>query len=98
MIIKFSKDIELEDWSNDGLNRDETIWKRRMIVNNPTLPRLVVSVRKNLPIIDQCYANFYGPLRFLHKYFPEYIIGDLESAKEQVDNFLIKMSGLAAFL
>ena len=108
MIIKFSKNIELSDWT---LNPQPDIkpyplsdtWHRiyRITGNQDVIG---VSVKElhwgktfNLNY-RKSYAMFYHQLSFLHDCFPIQIDGDLEFAKNYVDNFLIKMSGLTAFL
>jgi len=103
MIIKFSKDIILTEWFVSG--RVEKIWNRYRKTAGDGDPDVLVSVRLQTRCHSTCYVNFYGELAFLHQHYPSSdftehnaIIGDLESAKQQVDNFLIKMSGLTAFL
>jgi hypothetical protein len=77
----------------------ETIWYRYLL-RRPNDDVILVKVRV-LPDFpketEQCYVNFYGPLRFLHSHFSAIIDGDLEVSKQRVDEFLIRMSKLTAF-
>jgi hypothetical protein len=101
MIINFSKDIKLESWlceiRDDVYGEEESIWTRKLVPYADFDWTTMVSVRKNL-WAPKCYANFYSQLSFLHDHFPKFVEGDLEFSKRYVDNFLIKMSGLTAFL
>lgn len=103
MIITFRNSIVLGEWEHNGLFfSNQKIWKRNLIPTSEGLvPTAMVYVRDKVsnPLGGyHCYANFYHQLSFLHEYFPDGIEGDLEFAKEHVDNFLIKMSKLAPFL
>lgn len=108
MIIKFSKHLSLSDWqstndpvwhSGDDGSFGETIWYRKLIPYQDYDSTIIVNVRT----IDanHWYVNFYSQLVFLHKYFPcnlpDGFEGDLDFAKNHVDNFLIRMSKLTAF-
>jgi len=103
MIIKFSSKIELNGWHQNSSYMDP-IYVRKLIPYEDYDEVIVISVRRHIASIDKCYANFYSPLSFLHNYFPPnlkepfYIEGNLDFAKNYVDNFLIRMSGLRAFL
>lgn len=88
MIIEFSKNTELSDW----IFQNEAWCVRRDAYHN-----VVVSVGKYL-YQSGCFAIFFLQLDFLHNYFPKFIDGDLEFSKDYVDQFLIKMSKLTAFL
>jgi hypothetical protein len=87
MIIKFGK-IELSDWEQMG----EYYYRRAGIQNSPYV--------KLQPIWDETgwLVHFYNPLAFLHHHFPVSIKGDINFTKDCVDKFLIRMSGLAAFI
>lgn len=105
MVIKFGK-IELDEWCSqeDYSYGTEIMWYRKLIPYQDYDSTIMVNVR--ILGANYCYANFYSQLAFLHKYFPTNIEdgfstsmkGDLEFAKNYVDKFLIRMSGLTAFL
>jgi hypothetical protein len=108
LIIKIGK-IELNNWQPNG-SYEDLIWYRKIIPYENYDDTIKVAVRK-WDILDSannrpnkldpkkyCYANFYSQLRFLHDYFPPVIEGDLEFAKNYVDNFLVRMSKLLIFL
>lgn len=99
VIIKFSKDIELADWHTNN-DSPFPIWHRKLVPYEDYDEVIIVSVRSLRDNYTHkcCYANFYSQLSFLHSCFPRGIDGDLEFAKQYVDNFLIKMSKLTAFL
>jgi hypothetical protein len=108
MIIKFSKNIELSDWTLNP-QPDIKVYSRsdhwhRIYKTQENQYVIGVSVKQLhwgkliVPNYNKSYAMFYHQLSCLHACFPSDIAGDLEFAKNYVDNFLIKMSGLAAFL
>jgi hypothetical protein len=99
MIIKFNKNIELSNWDYNGSIYDP-IWYRKLIPYLDYDACILVSIRYIFygPLPLQCHINFYSQLKVLHDYFPEKIEGDIEYVKKCVDDFLIKMSGLTAFL
>src|ERR1700679_666767 len=94
MIIQFSPKIELSSWHQNG-SYMHPIWGRKLIPYQDYDEVIIISVR----MLDTTnwYANFYSELAFLHKYFPQSVEGDLEFAKNEVDNFLIRMSKLVPF-
>lgn len=106
MIIKFSNLVSLSEWKSNTSRfmtlepasyKQEIIWSRHLIPYKDYDNVILVSVRK--VIYDKCcYANFYSQLKLLREYFPENIEGDLSFAKDYVDNFLIRMSNLKAYL
>ncbi|SRR5260370_23093762 len=99
MIIRFSKNIELSDWYAHGGLYDLN-WHRDDNLNYDA-PQALVQLRRydqNNGAKPSCYVYFYGPLSFLHNYFPDEIDGDLQFSKNYVDKWLIKMSRLLAFI
>jgi hypothetical protein len=77
----------------------ETIWSRwsRYLLCRPNDDVVLVVVRAFSDNNLKCYINFYGPLYFLNSQFPSAIDGDLEVAKQRVDQLLIRVSKLTAF-
>jgi len=104
MIINFSNKVQLGEWTDAtpigilSSNSFHRIYK----MNDRYL--IGVSVREHQwhksisPDRKSSFAMFYHDLSILHDYFPPNFEGDLEVAKQSVDNFLIKMSRLTAFL
>jgi hypothetical protein len=93
--------VELSDWYSDGSIKHGTqYWARYCYFSTDSDSDVstTISIHINTLAPTQCYVNFYQPLAFLHDYFTQDIEGDLEFSKIQVDNFLIRMSGLTAFL
>jgi hypothetical protein len=100
MKIKIGK-VELTDWYSHGSIKHGTKhWARyrNFSADDDSDLNTLISIHINTLAPIQCYVNFYQPLAFLHDHFISDIEGDLEFSKIQVDNFLIRMSGLTAFL
>ena len=93
MIIKFSKNIEIFDWDSMGDYHYRRLWG----IPNFPIVKLQPIIGDEFPTGDW-YVHFYYPLHYLHNYFPEKIFGSIDCVKQQVDNFLIKMSGLLVFV
>lgn len=108
MIIKFGKNIELSDWTDNPqddvpqLKSVKAFHRLYRMKDNRHVIGISVKELTWAKLIDhnyeRCYAMFYHDLSFCHDYFPHNIEGNLDFAKEFVDNFLIKMSGLTAFI
>jgi hypothetical protein len=101
MKIQFSRDLILEDWSSNSDNfNSETIWYRYR-KSNIYNDNILVTLRKvKVEEFSYCYSNFYNELYFLHydRYGDPYKWNpDFEIAKQEVDNFLIRMSKLKSF-
>jgi hypothetical protein len=94
MIIKFSKNVELKDWElvGDGIQyrsiADKTFNRRFIMI-------VIIEEYKDN---DICYISFGRDPLSLEGIIPSEINGDLEFAKNSVDNFLIRMSGLTVFM
>jgi hypothetical protein len=103
MIIKFGK-IELSDWQQHpdgwcryklGLLEDGGVYHERAVV------QLMMWLFAPGSRVEVRHVRFYGELYQLDKlYNPNNIVLDwhLEFTKNSVDNFLIRMSKLRAFL
>lgn len=96
MIIKFSKDLELSDWIyNFGYFAR---YNHRSSGGIITYDNVVAAIFYENDIATYC--RFYNPLFQLDKLYRDNIVlnCNLNFAKNSVDNFLIKMSRLTAFL
>lgn len=96
MIIQFSSTIELGSWRLLDGSWTDPIWVKLLLPHDYD-QIIIVSVRQ-ISDLQCCYANFYSQLKGLHDHFPTSIDGNLDFAKDYVDKFLIRMSGLKAFL
>jgi hypothetical protein len=93
MIIKFSEKIQLGEWERNTISNS---WKRRKSnCDEITLVRI------------NCYGNtytveFHNRLEYLQPIWniivKDKIINHFDIAKDQVDNFIIKMSKMKAFI
>jgi len=107
MIIKFSKDVELSDWTlnpqpDSPIHPLSEHW-HRIYKTQENQYVIGVSVKQLYwatafaPNYKKSYAMFYHSLSYLHNCFSDNIDGDVEFAKQQVDQFLIRMSNLTSF-
>lgn len=94
MIIQFSKDIILSDWTYYDVNNRN--WAYRYNTFNNITNGFYVIIRNNNRD-ERYYVNFYHQLRYLHNYFQPTNIYHIEPYKRYVDEFLIKMSKLTSF-
>lgn len=100
MKLKIGK-VELTDWYSHGSIKHGTKhWARyrNFSADDDSDSTTIISIHNNMGVVNKCYVNFYRPLAFLHDHFISDIEGDLEFSKIQVDQFLIRMSRLTAFL
>jgi hypothetical protein len=96
MIIRFSKDITLSEWCEVNDPSVHLTWCRKLVPDiNSNYPYILVGI---FPHNSTNSVIFYGKLYFMRQHFPSKLFNDLMSAKKYADNFLIKMSGLTAFL
>jgi hypothetical protein len=99
MIIKFSKDIELMDWVKSDVPM--SMWNRYKTYEAISLVK-IYSYEEGI-----WFTDFYDDLEYLNLIWNgggdrelEEMTQDMQVdfVKNLVDNFLIKMSGLTAFL
>jgi len=100
MIIEFSKNLALSDWVFRETDY-EIIWRRSALdYDGKSYQDLVfILIKINKP--DIVFINFFDELHHLKPLFfsrDTDIFRDIEAVKEYVDNFLIRMSNLKAFV
>jgi hypothetical protein len=88
--------FQLNDWQSDYLGK-RLYWYR--IIPGYHSVTVAHPYKPNNDNDNEWYVRFDYDLNFLNKYFPNpNITGTAEEAKRQVDDFLIRMSKLKAFL
>jgi hypothetical protein len=102
MIIKFNKDITLSEWYTPG--KSSLRYYRYLQVEGDSDTFMLVRIYSNEEV---WFVAFYDHLNYLNNIwdsrgdmvFKETSL-DLQAdiVKKEVDNFLIKMSGLTAFI
>ena len=92
MIIKFGN-FTLGEWTIIG-----DYHYRRTGTQQYPMVKLQPIIDEYMGYINEYYVHFYSELSCLSSLFPNKIDGDVYFAQEQVDQFLIKMSNLKAFI
>jgi hypothetical protein len=102
MIIQFNKNITLSEWDF----RFGYQYKRNLneynLHNKETSEevRILITIRDGYFGDNKHYIYFYHDLYYLNNIFDERVVvdGDIDFAKKSVDEFLIRMSHLTAFI
>jgi hypothetical protein len=92
--------IGLLDWHTNNAVHPYTVWARDFGYSDTSdlLTSTAVYIATYHVNPYRCFVHFYYTLDFLQHMFTEDLGDDLEVAKKQVDNFLIRMNKLAVFL
>lgn len=106
MVIKIGN-IELTNWYSNWTAEDlsgcspDIIWYkcRKYTDSDYKDSSPLVAVRVDVTDKTKCYVNFYYSLKFLTNLFGHEcgIEGDLEFAKNEVDNFICRINNMKAF-
>lgn len=98
MIINYSSNLILSDWQSREA-KSQSAWIKCKIINNNIIEPALVSIIKWQNEDNKLYVNFYNELHILHPLFNVSVInGDLETLKDYIDNFLLRLSKVAAFI
>jgi hypothetical protein len=97
--------IELGEWEKDTVSGQPWWYRCKSGTGKDqfgdtfvdTVDIIMVGVRETIDSTIY-YATFYYELFWLHEHFPYLCDGDLETAKRHMDDFLLRMSRLTAFV
>jgi hypothetical protein len=98
VIIYFSPDIKIYGWISSVSLGGATEHHIRVLETSDQRYLTAVRIIQLLNFENKYPIVFENQLKFLQQYIPAVIVGDLDFAKNYVDDFLIRMSKLRAFL
>jgi hypothetical protein len=91
-------DVKLSDWRYEPNWHDNYWWVRDVDMGDEDLfPSPAVSLEESARC--SCTVSFHWELKYLNDIFPnQNIVGTIDEVKKQVDDFLVRMDKLIAFM